>query len=347
MPVLSGAARHLPLRLHGGIRWHPSPPDGGHSRTRGRLSSAPRPEADEAERRRKAAVALPSWAPRAVAAGLTLFMVAIVVTGVSCLSVTQTQCSLSSLIEGRRDLDVPYIGTRPAVVARMLEAARVGPRDFVVDLGTGDGRILVTAARERGARGLGVDIDPALVADARRSARAAGVEGRVDFRVGDLFETPLHEATVVTMFLLPEVNLRLRPRLLAELRPGARIVSHAFDMGEWRPDETSRVGGAWVHRWTVPANVEGAWRFTDEGGRVGALRVDQHFQNFSGELHLPGEPVLLLHGRLDGDLIRLEPATEAAGPAFVGRVRGGRIVPADATLVWRAERIGGHSLPAS
>ena len=140
----------------------------------------------------------------------------------------------------------------PSRTAQMLEMAEVGPGDHVIDLGTGDGRILIAAARERGARGLGIDIDPVMVAKAQANAERAGVADRVRFETADLFKTDLAEADVVTMFLLPEVNLRLRPRLLAQLKPGTRIVSHAFDMGDWRPDETRRVGGAVVHLWRVP-----------------------------------------------------------------------------------------------
>ncbi len=262
----------------------------------------------------------------------------LVVTGLGCLSVTQSRCSLSSLVHGRLDLDVPYAGTRPAVVDRMLEAARVGPSDHVIDLGTGDGRILIAAARDRGARGLGVDIDPVLIGEAQENARRAGVADRVRFRVENLFETPLSDATVVTLFLLPEVNLRLRPRLLSQLRPGSRIVSHAFDMGEWRPDETHRVGGARVHLWTVPAQVDGVWRFTDEAGRVGELRISQRFQAFTGALRNGDEDLPIARGRLTGDRIDFAVATEAGSRRYAGRVSGGRIVPTDPAQSWHAER---------
>jgi hypothetical protein len=280
-----------------------------------------------------------SWAPRLAAAGLTLLVAVLVITGIGCLSVTRTQCSVASLLHGRRDLDVPYAGTRPAVVDRMLEAARVGASDHVIDLGTGDGRILIAAARDRGARGLGVDIDPALIDEARRNARRAGVEDRVRFRVENLFETPLSDATVVTLYLLPEVNLRLRPRLLAQLRPGARIVSHSFDMGEWRPDESHRVGGARIHMWTVPARVEGNWRFTDEAGRSGELRIAQHFQTFTGELRLESRDLPIVRSRMAGDRIDFEVATPVEGRSYAGRVRGDRITPLDPSHGWHAERL--------
>jgi SAM-dependent methyltransferase len=137
--------------------------------------------------------------------------------------------------------EVPYVQTPHEVVGEMLRLAVVGPRDVVYDLGSGDGRVVIAAARDFGARGVGVEIDPKLVAESVESARRAGVADRVTFRAGDLFQTDLGEATVVTLYLSPELNLRLRPKLLRELRPGARIVSHDFDMGDWTPAQTVRV----------------------------------------------------------------------------------------------------------
>jgi trans-aconitate methyltransferase len=149
--------------------------------------------------------------------------------------------------------DVPYVPTRQDVVEAMLVMAGVTARDTVYDLGCGDGRIVITAARMFGARGVGVDISPDRIAEARYNARAAKVEHLVNFRVENLFETDVSRATVVALYLLPEVNVALRPRLLAQLAPGSRVVSHDFDMGpEWRPEKTQRVGNDWVYFWTVP-----------------------------------------------------------------------------------------------
>lgn len=184
-----------------------------------------------------------------LAAVVTLGLIAL---GGRCMSPTMVSCSVDTLFNGGPPLDVPYKGTRPNVVARMLEMAEVGPGDHVIDLGTGDGRILIAAARERGASGLGIDLDAVLIDKARANAENAGVADRVRFETGDLFKADLSAADVVTMYLLPEVNLRLCPRLLAQLRPGARIVSHAFDMGDWPPDETRKAGGATVYLWRVP-----------------------------------------------------------------------------------------------
>ena len=159
-------------------------------------------------------------------------------------------------LQGGPRLDVPYVPTHMRVVAKMLELAKVTKDDVVYDLGSGDGRIVITAAKRFGARGLGVDLDPARVREAKENARDAGVTDRVRFVRGDIFETDLRPATIVTMYLLPAVNLKLRPKLLAELRPGARIVSHNYDLGDWTPlrRETVKIGSTEhvVYGWRVP-----------------------------------------------------------------------------------------------
>ncbi|HEX5884405.1 MAG TPA: class I SAM-dependent methyltransferase [Pyrinomonadaceae bacterium] len=154
--------------------------------------------------------------------------------------------------------DVPYVPTPQNVVDEMLKLAKVKKDDVVYDLGCGDGRLVITAVKNFGAkRGFGVDIDPDRIADSNANAKAAGVTDRVSFAVQDLFQTDLKDATVVTLYLLPEVNLRLRPKLLSELRPGTRVVSHSFDMGDWKPQKTITVtpGGQRLHLWTIPAKT--------------------------------------------------------------------------------------------
>ncbi|MGH8771895.1 MAG: SAM-dependent methyltransferase [Burkholderiales bacterium] len=150
--------------------------------------------------------------------------------------------------------DVPYVPTPEPVVAKMLDLAEVGPNDVVYDLGSGDGRIVITAAKERGAQGIGVDIDPERIKEARENAKTAGVTDRVKFVEGDLFEMDLSDATVVTLYLLSTINMKLRPKLLSELKPGSRIVSHSFDMGDWEPLETAEVEGRKVYYWVIPEN---------------------------------------------------------------------------------------------
>ena len=156
--------------------------------------------------------------------------------------------------------DVPYVSTSQRVVNRMLEAADVTQEDVVFDLGSGDGRIPITAAEKFGARGVGVEIDPELVAEARKKAEEAGVADRVEFRQGDLFQADISEATVVALYLWPEINVKLRPKLLRTLDPGDRIVSHDFRMGDWEPDRVldlgpGKIGQETVYLWVVPENI--------------------------------------------------------------------------------------------
>jgi SAM-dependent methyltransferase len=155
-------------------------------------------------------------------------------------------------LEPRPKLDVPYVPTPMEVVQAMLNMGAVGRDDTVYDLGCGDGRIVITAAKERGARGVGVDIDPQRIAEANENARNAGVHDRVQFRRGDLFKANFAPATVVTLYLLPEINARLRPQLWRQLKVGTRVVSHAFDMGdEWPPERVERVNSRVIYAWTI------------------------------------------------------------------------------------------------
>jgi SAM-dependent methyltransferase len=154
----------------------------------------------------------------------------------------------------------PFVTTPDMVVERMLELAGTGPNDLVMDLGSGDGRIVIAAARYYGARGTGIELDPKLIREANAYARKAGVSDRVTFIEGDIFEADIRDATVVTLYLLPEVNLKLRPKLLSELRPGTRVVSHNYDMGDWLPDKIVKVElplrDHTIYYWVVPATGE-------------------------------------------------------------------------------------------
>lgn len=149
-------------------------------------------------------------------------------------------------------LDVPYVPTRPELVEQMLKLADVKKTDTVYDLGCGDGRIVIMAAEKFGAHGVGVDLNPERIKEANENARKAGVTDRVKFLEGNLFDADIHAATVVTLYLLPDVNLKLLPKLLKDLKPGTRIVSHAFGMGDWKPEKTIQVGYSNVFLWTVP-----------------------------------------------------------------------------------------------
>jgi ribosomal protein L11 methylase PrmA len=151
-----------------------------------------------------------------------------------------------------RTPDVGFAPTPQEVIAAMLRLGKVKRGDVVYDLGSGDGRIVIAAAKRYGARGVGIDIDPRRIEEANRNAQTARVTARVRFLNQDLFESDISEATVVTLYLLPRLNLKLRPKLLAELKPGTRVLSHGFDMGDWKPDRTARVGSTTIYLWTIP-----------------------------------------------------------------------------------------------
>jgi SAM-dependent methyltransferase len=229
------------------------------------------------------------------------------------------------------EYDVPYVPTPLPLVERMLDLAGLAPSDYLIDLGCGDGRIAIAAAR-RGARALGVDIDPARIAQAMLAARLAGLETRARFRRQDLFATPLWEASVIALYLLPRINLALRPRLLTELRPGARIVSHAFDMGDWRPEAEQRHDDRRILLWIVPAIAGGRWALTDAAGEAWALELDQVFQDVTGTMAGMGR-VLDLRGSLRGTALGFT----AGGRDFAGTVDDALITGTDSA--WRAARI--------
>jgi SAM-dependent methyltransferase len=229
--------------------------------------------------------------------------------------------------------DVPFVPTPDTMVAAMLDMAGVNASDTLIDLGSGYGRIALGAGR-RGARALGVEIDPALVVRANARAAAEGLSDRVSFRTGDLFEQRLADATVVTLYLLPAINLRLRPRLLTELKAGTRVVSHAFDMGDWTPDAERIVDGRRTFLWVVPATAGGDWRVTLPDGRTARLSIEQRFQRISGSFD--GRP--LESATLAGDRL----AFTVGGQLYAARVNDAAIT-ADASVQgtipgWRAVR---------
>lgn len=268
--------------------------------------------------------------------------------GVSLLAVSLavlTSCNSQRAEEpfrpksGQAGKDVIWVPTTPALVDKMLDMADVTPQDFVVDLGSGDGRLVIAAAK-RGARGLGIEYNPGMVELAREKAREAGVGDKTRFMQADLFETDFSQATVVTMFLLPRLNHKLRPKIL-ELTPGTRIVSNSFGMGEWQPEETDEVSddcGSYckAYLWIVPAKVAGTWRFPH-----GELRVAQKFQMLSGSLSRDGRTVSIEDARLRGDRLSFR----AGSAQYVGRVKGNAIegvVMADGLppRQWIAKRAG-------
>ena len=269
--------------------------------------------------------------------------------------------ALPSPVAFAQALDVPYVPTPMNVVDAMLGIAKVGPDDFVIDLGSGDGRIVITAARKFGARGFGVDLDGALVADARRDAERQGVKNRVEFHTRNIFVTDIAQATVLTSYLFPQVNIQLRPRLFEELRPGTRVVSHDFDFGNWQPDAHLRVPVpnkpygppmSEVYLWIVPANAAGRWqwRMPLEAAIVDCeLALEQTFQVVRGSGRIGGNAVRLEKASLRGEELALTLTATAGGRELrhelAGRVSGDtirgtvRASGAVSSLEWNATRV--------
>jgi len=215
-------------------------------------------------------------------------------------------------------LDVPYVPTPQDVVDRMLDMAKLTKDDFHIDLGSGDGRVAITAAK-RGARSKGIDLNPTRIAEANENAKKAGVTDRVTFVLGNLFEQKIGEANVLTMYLLQSVNLQLRPRILAELKPGSRVVSHAFTMNEWEADERANVNGRNVFLWIVPAKAEGSWQ-AESGGRKFTLDLKQEFQRLTGTATVNGVSTPVT-GKLTGNTIELSADLGSGATTLRGEVK--------------------------
>lgn len=224
-----------------------------------------------------------------------------------------------------RKPDVHFVVTRQPVVEEMLRLAGVRKSDVVYDLGSGDGRIVITAAKRYGARGVGIELDTGLIRTATRKARDAGVADRVRFLRQDLLAADISPATVVTLYLGPVLNLRLRPALYRSLRPGTRIVSHGWDMGEWTADGQHEVDGRKLFFWTMPANVAGVWRWRAHGAGPQFIRLEQRYQRVTGTWIRGADTVPISFGRLSGDSIALRAASGGEILRFKGRVRGDAI----------------------
>ena len=201
---------------------------------------------------------------------------------------------------GQMGKDVMWLPTSDDLVFKMLDAAQVGPQDELVDLGAGDGKIPIAAARQFGARAWGIEYNKDLAALAQRNAQRAGVAERVRIVHGDIFKEDFSKATVVTMYLLEELNAQLRPTILA-MKPGTRVLSNTFSMGDWEPDQVIRVSNGTGYFWTVPANVAGLWTLSglDENGNA-TLKLEQSFQRLGGSLTLQGKTQNLLGARIEG-----------------------------------------------
>lgn len=256
----------------------------------------------------------------------------------SAFAQVQTQKEFQPQV-GQDGKDVVWVPTPEATVEAMLNMAKVTSTDYVIDLGSGDGRTVIAAAK-RGARALGVEYNANMVELSRRNATSEGVGNRVTFVEADLFDTDLSKATVITMFLLPEINLRLRPRIL-QLKPGTRIVSNTFTMEPWRSDETISVDNGctrWCTAllWIVPARVEGTWRLPQ-----GELTLKQEFQMITGTLKSGSDTIPIAEGRLRGDQISFN----AGGARYTGRVNGkameGTVTSGGGSSKWSATNAGG------
>ncbi len=233
---------------------------------------------------------------------------------------------------GQAGKDVVWVPTPQALVDKMLDMAKVTPNDYVIDLGSGDGRTVITAAK-RGARALGIEYNLNMVDLSRRNAAKEGVSDKATFVKADLFESDFSQAQVITMFLLSSINLKLRPKIL-DLKPGTRIVSNTFDMGEWTPDETFHLDGcnSWctAHLWIVPAKVEGTWKLPQ-----GELTLKQTFQMITGTLK-SGNNATAVNGKLNGDQISFI----AGGVQYTGHVTGTSMDGTASNGKWSATRVG-------
>ena len=233
---------------------------------------------------------------------------------------------------GQEGKDVIWVPTPQTLVDKMLDLAKVTAKDYVIDLGSGDGRTVITAAK-RGAKALGIEYNPDMVELSKRNAAKEGVSDRASFMKADLFESDFSQAQVISMFLLSSINLKLRPKIL-DLKPGTRIVSNTFDMADWKPDETATVSGcnSWctAHLWIVPAKAEGTWKLPQ-----GELAIKQTFQMISGTLK-NGNTVTPINGRLNGEQISFT----AGAAQYTGHVNGDSMEGSSAGSKWSATRSG-------
>jgi len=271
---------------------------------------------------------------RVVCQSLFMLCLSIIATGVSAQAAASAEYEPRVRQEGK---DVVWVPTCQELVDKMLDMAKVTAQDYVIDLGSGDGRTVITAAK-RGARGLGIEYNPDMVELSKRNAAKEGVTDKAQFIEADLFESEFSQATVITMFLLPEINVRLRPRIL-NLKPGTRIVSNTFTMGGWTADQNATVEGKDCRDyytallWIVPAKVEGTWKLPE-----GELTLKQSFQTFSGTLK-SGANITPVNGRLSGDLINFS----IGNANYTGRVSGstmqGTAESGGSTTQWTATQV--------
>lgn len=274
---------------------------------------------------------------RAMEGASALFSRRSLLGGVGALAATPVFAQLAEPDAAPR-LDVPYVPTPQEVVDRMLAIAKVSAKDFVMDLGCGDGRMLVTAASKFGSRGRGVDLNPQRIKEANANAQAAKVTDKVTFEVKNLFDTSIADANVLTMYLLPSVNLQLRPRIFDEMKPGSRIVSHSFDMGDWEADLRDQVNYSRIYYWVVPAKVGGNWVITDGADKIAMTLVQTHQKITGGEVKFTGGAAPVM-GLVTGEEVRITTQIRGEPRVYAGRVSGNQMVPiAGGAQGWTAAR---------
>jgi len=262
-------------------------------------------------------------------------------------------CAAVLISHERCEYDAPFIPMPFDVVNMMLELAEVTPEDMVFDLGCGDGRVVISAAA-MGARGVGIDINAVRISESEENAKMIGVEDQVKFFQTDFFQVPLAKASVVTIYLLPEINVKLRPKLLNELKPGARIVSNDFDMGEWMPDSVVIAEKNIIYLWIIPANASGMWSW-QYGGKTGksySMNIDQKYQRLSGNItDSSGGSAALKELELRGDKIRIiidegnKGKTILSGTVKENAIEGTAALPNGSKQKWRASRTASTVAP--
>lgn len=252
-------------------------------------------------------------------------------------ALTQEECiALHPAERGQSGKDVIWIPTSDELVTGMLQMARTQSSDVVYDLGAGDGKIAIAAAKQFGARAVGIEYNPQMVQLGQCMVQAAGVTGKVKILQGDIFKTDFNEASVITLYLLPDLNLKLRPTLL-KMKPGTRIVSHAFTMGEWEPDERLTIAFGNAYLWIVPADVDGHWTFRQQGGNDDfSVDFEQAFQHVSGKAGTGRNETDIGNVTLRGDQLQFILPNEGQPATIDGRVNGNRI---EATMARNGKRV--------
>ncbi len=237
---------------------------------------------------------------------------------------------------GQQGKDVVWVPTAQTLVNRMLDMAKLTPQDYLIDLGSGDGRTVITAAK-RGARAHGIEYNPDMVELSKRNATKEGVAGKATFEKADIFQSDYSKATVITLFLLPELNVKLRPTIL-DMKPGTRVAANSFDMGDWKPDQTARVEGdctSWctAYLWIVPAKVAGTWKLAH-----GDLTLTQQYQTIAGNLRMSDKTLAISNGKLDGERISFSVGGVQYSGRVVGDVMDGTMAAGAARSPWNASR---------